>query len=88
MRRSVMPNILYDKSKCKECKKCISICDSLAIEFSDDNFIVINEKRCKKCYKCIENCNTNSLYTKWDQAVHLARLVHKFAKNNETRVIT
>jgi len=88
MRRGVMPDILYDQSKCIQCKKCISICDYQAIEFSDDNLIVINKKRCKRCYKCIENCSANSLYIKWDQAIRPTRSIQKFAKNNETRVIT
>ena len=87
MKRGVMPNILYDKSKCNQCKKCISICDYQAIDFSDDNLIVIDKKRCKKCYKCIENCNTNSLYTKWDQAISPTRSIQKLAKNNETRIV-
>ena len=87
MRRGVMPDILYDKTKCNQCKKCISICDYQAIKFSDDNLIVINKKLCKRCYKCIENCNTNSLYIKWDQAIRPTRSIQKFAKNNETRVI-
>lgn len=87
MRRGVMPDILYDKSKCNQCKKCISICDYQAIEFPDNNLIVINKKQCKRCYKCIENCKTNSLYIKWDQAIRPTRSIQKFAKNNETRVI-
>lgn len=84
MKINSMPHVQYDKEKCNQCSKCVSECDYKAIKLVNDNEITIDKKLCKKCYKCIEKCSENALNTDWDKVVSAARLMNRFAKNNET----
>lgn len=54
----IFTNILRTKpkitSKCKKCKKCVSICPHQAISFS--NKAKINYEKCVGCMICVEGC--------------------------------
>ncbi|MHA1144591.1 MAG: hydrogenase iron-sulfur subunit [Candidatus Helarchaeota archaeon] len=54
----IVPDI--DREKCVKCKLCISLCDSNAIEFKNDE-IQINEAACIGCGVCTGGCPANAL---------------------------
>lgn len=86
-KRSLMPQIMYDESKCNHCKMCVSYCNTNSIEYVNESGVFFNQKNCEKCYKCIEGCNSKALYTDWEKMVNLTRSIRKFAKNNETKIM-
>ncbi|TFG07669.1 MAG: glycyl-radical enzyme activating protein [Promethearchaeota archaeon] len=54
------PELIFRRSLCTKCKKCIDSCPENAIKLLDEE-ISIDRGRCNACFKCIDGCNTNAL---------------------------
>jgi len=51
-----------DKTSCNSCGKCIDICPSDAIEFTESGKAVIDLTECTQCGKCVTICPQNAIY--------------------------
>jgi len=55
------PEILHDAGKCRKCKSCTGVCPKHAIEYNDQNNIVIDQNKCDGCGLCMANCILGAL---------------------------
>jgi len=57
---SVVPEIIWDSSKCIGCRNCLHTCKSNAIDFTEKGIRLLRE-RCELCYECTYNCPSKAL---------------------------
>eukprot|EP00792_Barthelona_sp_PAP020_P004059 TRINITY_DN1858_c0_g1_i1.p1 TRINITY_DN1858_c0_g1~~TRINITY_DN1858_c0_g1_i1.p1 ORF type:complete len:317 (-),score=85.76 TRINITY_DN1858_c0_g1_i1:1643-2593(-) len=55
--------IIVDNDKCIGCRKCISVCPTMAIVFGDNNRPIWDSLSCIGCLTCINHCNSEALDT-------------------------
>jgi pyruvate formate lyase activating enzyme len=57
------PELVYQKIKCVQCRKCAGVCPEKAISETDGEIIItkITKKLCKSCFACAESCVTHAL---------------------------
>lgn len=70
-----------DYDKCIKCKKCIDLCPTGAIEFSDK--IETVAEKCIICCACIKACPTNARFTKSEKIQGFSKLL--FEKCSQRR---
>ncbi len=51
------PELLFIRSKCVQCGKCIQVCENEAVRMSERGEITIDRSRCKACGKCVTVCS-------------------------------
>lgn len=56
------PTLMYQKSACTQCNRCIEVCKQGAISFANPTFI--DRSRCISCGACAEVCLPNALVMK------------------------
>ncbi len=52
--------LMYYRSKCTGCKRCIGICDARRIDLDDDRFVIVDHDLCSACGKCVSACLNNA----------------------------
>ncbi|NCA66799.1 MAG: glycyl-radical enzyme activating protein [Clostridia bacterium] len=60
---SMLPSVLWHKTKCIGCSSCVEVCPVRAIS-SSDNGIKIDNALCKSCYRCVDECPGAALMVK------------------------
>lgn len=52
--------VMYYKSSCSGCGKCIDICPENAVQFSELEGFITNHEKCTRCGRCIDACFYNA----------------------------
>ncbi len=55
-------DIMYDKQKCINCKRCYDVCNYSCHKF-DNNIHTVDFSKCHVCGKCVEICPTKAIET-------------------------
>ena len=55
-----IPELIYQNSRCIQCRKCIGLCSEKAIS-RGENAIIINRAVCNSCFVCVKSCATHAL---------------------------
>jgi pyruvate formate lyase activating enzyme len=72
--------ILYDKSKCKFCKKCVDLSNGV-ISFEGDK-ITIDQNRAEECKEAVYECMDDAIYFD-SEDVELKEILHTLSKDNQ-----
>ena len=86
------PELLYQRSRCRECYQCIQACPEGAITInnevvSDIRGIKVNRGHCKECFTCTQACFTKALrvagsYKTVDEIMNIVEQDIPFYKNS------
>ncbi|MBU2488166.1 MAG: 4Fe-4S binding protein [Proteobacteria bacterium] len=84
VKRDFLPLPRVDAEACKQCRMCLSVCDTGAVRFVREE-IVTNAGTCMRCYQCVRACPQGARVTDWAKIEKLLRGVKKLMSPPVTR---